>query len=117
MLRVLYVEDDDIATHIGKSMLNLFDNIQFTHAGSGYSALEVFQPNEFDLLLIDLGLPDISGVELVRMIRKQYSQCPPVVAITAHVNPNDDTPQGISRIYAKPLTYELVQEVLNCFHP
>jgi two-component system, OmpR family, aerobic respiration control sensor histidine kinase ArcB len=115
MLRILYVEDDEIATSIGKSMLGLFKEITVQHAATGYGALDIYSPGTFDLLLIDLGLPDISGLELVKMIKNQYSCCPPVVAITAHVNPNDAKPADISRIYTKPLTYELVQEILNCF--
>lgn len=115
-MNVLYVEDDEIATHIGISMLKLFNEVSFVHAGTGYKALELFTPDTFDVLLVDLGLPDISGVELVQMIKEQHQVCPPVIAITAHINPNDDCPPGISRVYAKPLTYELIQEVLNYYH-
>ena len=115
MLKVLFVEDDVIAASIGKNMLNLFPEVSMEYCATGYSALEAFGDNDFDLLVVDLGLPDISGVEWVRMIKKQYSSCPPVVAVTAHVNPNDPKPTGIDRIYAKPLTYELVQEIINCF--
>ncbi len=115
MLRILYVEDDDIATSIGKSMLNLFNDIEFIHAEDGYTALGVYQPHKFDLLVVDLGLPDISGVELIQLIKKQYGNTPPVVAITAHVDPKCAAPLGISRVYAKPLTYELVKELYASF--
>ena len=116
MLKVLFVEDDAIAASIGKNMLNLFPEVSVEYCSTGYSALETFGTEKFDLLIIDLGLPDISGVELIQMIKKQYNHCPPVVAVTAHVTPNDPSPTGIDRIYAKPLTYELVKEILNCFN-
>ena len=115
MLRILFVEDDLIAANIGQNMLKLFPEISLIHCETGYAALEAFAPSRFDLLIVDLGLPDISGHELVQMIKRQYKTCPPVVAVTAHVNPNDPAPSDIDRIYAKPLTYELVQEIINCF--
>ena len=115
MLKVLFVEDDAIAASIGKKMLNLFPEVSMEYCATGYSALETFGTQKFDLLVIDLGLPDISGVEFVQMIKKQYKKSPPVVTVTAHINPNDPTPLDIDRVYAKPLTYELVQEIINCF--
>lgn len=114
-MRILFVEDDEIATQIGQNMLRLFPDIQVEHQATGYGALETFAPDKFDLLIVDLGLPDISGAEIAQMIKQKYDSCPPVVAVTAHVNPNDTCPPGIERIYAKPLTYELIKEILSCF--
>lgn len=113
MVRVLYVEDDEIAAHIGQSLLKMFPNIQFEYAAAGYQALELFEASQFDLLLVDIGLPDMSGVELMRMIQQNFANCPPVVAITAHVSPNDSPPPGITRIYAKPLTHDLLSNILT----
>ncbi|MCP8352273.1 response regulator [Candidatus Synchoanobacter obligatus] len=115
MLKILYVEDDEIAQEIGKKMFSLFPNITITMATTGYEALNLFSPNTFDLILTDLGLPDISGVELVQAINAQYPECPPVVAITAHLDPSEPPPHGISRIYAKPLTHEIITEIFNNF--
>lgn len=115
MIRVLYVEDDSIAGKIGMSTLSLFKEIETTLAVTGYEAIDSFNNYEYDLLIVDLGLPDISGLEMVQIIRKQNKAMPPVVVVTAHMEPSAAAPDGIERVYAKPLTYELIQEILNVY--
>lgn len=112
-LRVLYVEDDEIAASIGQHILTLFDHVSVFHSPTGYHALEAYQPGAFDLLIVDLGLPDISGIELVQMIKKQHNSCPPVVAITAHIDPSEGPIKQISKVYAKPMTFNMAEEILS----
>lgn len=112
-IRILYVEDDEIAASIGQHILKLFDNVSVSHSPTGYHALEAYQPDDFDLLVVDLGLPDISGIELVQMIKKQYNKCPPVIAITAHIDPNEGPIKQISKVYAKPMTFDMAEEILS----
>ena len=110
---ILYVEDDEIAANIGQHILGLFDDVDVTYSATGYGALEAYNPGDYDLLIVDLGLPDISGVELVQMIKKQYKSCPPTVAITAHVTPDDGPIRQIDKVYVKPLTFDMAKEIFS----
>lgn len=118
MLNVLYVEDDTIAGKIGMSTLSLFIGVQPTLVTTGYDAIEKYSQQKFDLIIVDLGLPDISGSEMITLLNKQFEDTPPIVAVTAHVDTAQapsTPPNGISRTYAKPLTYELAKEILNVY--
>ena len=118
MINILYVEDDLIAGKIGMSTLALFANVKATLVTTGYDAIETFSQQKFDLIIIDLGLPDISGTEAVTLLNKQFEDVPPVVAVTAHIDTKQAPPvppQGVSRVYAKPLTFELAKEILSMY--
>ncbi len=67
-LRILLVEDHaDTARVLARLLQGAGHQVRTAHSGG--DALGVFQPGGFDLLLSDLGLPDIDGCELIRQIR------------------------------------------------
>jgi HAMP domain-containing protein/CheY-like chemotaxis protein/signal transduction histidine kinase len=80
---LLVVEDDEaqrenIAQLIGNG------DVKTTAVGSGREALEALQSQRFDCMVLDLGLPDMSGVELLEQIKKQAGGRPiPIVVYTA----------------------------------
>ena len=113
--QILYVEDDAIASRIGMSMINLVEDAEATHATTGCDAINLYTKKTFDLLIIDLGLPDITGAEVVSILKKQHNLTIPVIAVSAHTDPEAITPKHIDRIYSKPLTFELLQEILNTY--
>ncbi len=82
MRRILLVEDDKLTAMITQSRLEAM-GYQVTVAYTGKEALEHY-PEDFDLILLDLGLPDITGFEVARTIRSQESpdQRIPIVALT-----------------------------------
>lgn len=115
MIHVLYVEDDVIAGKIGMSTLALFEGVKTQLVTTGYDALETYSQGKFDLIIADMGLPDISGTEMVMLLQKRYKNLPPVVAVTAHIDTKiapPVPPEGVARVYAKPLTFELANEIL-----
>ncbi len=54
---------------------------------TGQAALEMFDPLEFDLVMLDIQLPDMTGMDVSRAIRQRYpdAHLPPLVALTANV--------------------------------
>ncbi len=73
-MRILYVEDNQVDIDLVKSILNKASNtIQFTQTHTIASAKEIVKgsPSRFDLILIDLGLPDGSGLTLLQWIREK----------------------------------------------
>lgn len=80
-IRVLLAEDNPINMMIAKSVLNKW-GIHLTEAVNGKIALEKYQQGNFDLLLLDLEMPEMDGFELLSEIRKTDAQIP-AIAFTA----------------------------------
>ncbi len=74
-MRVLVVEDDPIATKLIDTALSR-RNCVIEHAESGEETLELVRHYDFDIVLLDLRLPDIDGAELVRRIRAMQIDVP-----------------------------------------
>ncbi|WOJ94793.1 response regulator transcription factor [Congregibacter variabilis] len=79
--RILLVEDDaDIARLVSLHLEDL--NIQFHHSSRGDDALKLACSENWDLLILDLRLPGLSGLELCRQLREQGNQTP-ILMLTA----------------------------------
>ena len=80
--RILVVEDD-MASYLYFTHLLEKTGVHLTHAESGARAWEVFQQNDFDLILMDIRLGDMNGLELARQIRGKNNKTP-IIAQTAY---------------------------------
>ncbi|XQQ05465.1 MAG: HAMP domain-containing protein [Leptolyngbya sp. IPPAS B-1204] len=81
---LLIIEDDEIQR---QSIVELIGNsdVASTAVGSGAEALEALRTNRFDCIVLDLGLPDMSGFELIEQIRRVGSP------VAASAEPNAGT--------------------------
>lgn len=71
-IRILLVDDHEVVRNGIRLMLSNADDMVIAgEAENGEAALELLQQGRFDLALVDLNLPGISGLELVRLIRRQ----------------------------------------------
>ncbi|WP_409173459.1 response regulator transcription factor [Enterococcus mundtii] len=86
MRKVLLIEDDPTITDFMKVVLAK-EHYHVTIATTGMEALHVFQEDSFDLILLDLGLPDIDGIELLKIIRKRLAT--PLIVISARNNEHE----------------------------
>lgn len=79
--KILIVEDEEkVATFIKKGLhLQNFDS---EIASDGHEAIRVFNENSFDLVILDIGLPDMTGLEVCQNIRKVDSKVP-ILMLTA----------------------------------
>lgn len=83
-LRVLLVEDNRINRHIATQLLEM-EGMEVIEAASGKMAVDMASRNETDVILMDIELPDINGMEASRQIRAIPSCTDiPVIALTAH---------------------------------
>jgi len=80
-MNVLIVEDDKLLADGLKSALERA-SYKVTHADNGLVADQQLRAYEFDLVVLDLGLPDMDGLEVLRALR-QRKQAVPVLVLTA----------------------------------
>jgi two-component system aerobic respiration control sensor histidine kinase ArcB len=76
-LRILLVEDIALNVTVATAMLNKLGH-QVDAAMTGTEALEKFQPGRYDLVLLDIQLPDMTGFDVADELRRRYfEQLPP----------------------------------------
>ena len=80
---ILLIEDDPNITDFMEVVLDQ-ERYQLTIARTGMEALTAFQTTSIDLVLLDLGLPDIDGIDLLKILRKRLHL--PIIIISARSN-------------------------------
>ena len=91
--RILVVDDSSTVRHILSAAL-VAEGYHVTEAGTGSAALEIARTQSFDLIVSDLNMPGLNGIELVTELRKlpQY-EATPIFMLTTESN-DDITAQG-----------------------
>ena len=75
--KVLLVDDDDSLRQTLAEQLRLFEEFTVVEAATGSKALEIAKLDHFDAMLLDVGLPDIDGREVCRLLRRAGALPPP----------------------------------------
>ncbi len=75
--RVLLVDDDDDLRESLSEQLRLHDGFETEEAANGKDALAILKESNFDIVLLDVGLPDLGGRELCRIVRSWRSRAVP----------------------------------------
>ncbi|MFS2221325.1 aerobic respiration two-component sensor histidine kinase ArcB [Pantoea sp. B65] len=105
-LHVLLVEDIELNVVVARSVLEKLGN-SVEVAMTGGAALEMFDPDEFDLVLLDIQLPDMTGLDVARAIHQRFAnrRLPPLVALTANVlkDKREYLDAGMDDVLSKPL--------------
>lgn len=112
---ILIVEDNEDNSLLAEKILNYygFKTVVTSH---GHAALRYCETHQPALILMDLSLPDIDGMEVTRQLRKKHSyHSIPIIALTAHaMHGIQETTQeaGLNDFLAKPfLPTELIDIV------
>ena len=113
--RILVVDDDEKSRRLASDVL-AHQGYTVSRAASGEEALAVAQTQVFDLALLDIQLPGISGIDTFKALRVLPGWAEvPVIAMTASVMPDERSSlmaEGFDGFMAKPLAIkDLVQRV------
>ncbi|VEB95224.1 Aerobic respiration control sensor protein ArcB [Cedecea lapagei] len=117
-LHVLLVEDIELNVIVARSVLEKLGN-SVDVAMTGKEALEMFMPGEYDLVLLDIQLPDMTGLDISRELNKRFSKAelPPLVALTANVlkNKKEYLEAGMDDVLSKPLAVPALMSMIQKF--
>ncbi len=115
-LHVLLVEDIELNVVVARSVLEKL-GCSVEVAMTGGEALRMFQVDEFDLVLLDIQLPDMTGLDVAREIHRQHpqAQLPPLVALTANVlkDKREYLEAGMDDVLSKPLAVPALTAIIK----
>lgn len=116
-INILVVEDDEIAQITAVELLKQ-QGCSADVANNGSEALALYGSRKYDLIFMDIGLPDMDGFTVANEIQNKDGAlfCPPIVALTAHAAENISRYSSESefvKVISKPLS---VDKIINCIY-
>jgi CheY-like chemotaxis protein len=106
-MKILLVDDDQYFLEIAKSWIG--HDHETKVARDGFTALELMQNNKFDLAIIDLYMPEMSGIKLFDYIKKKYNI--PIIVMSNQVT--DEALQSLRHIEFRSLKPTTKKEFMN----
>ncbi|MDQ8038944.1 MAG: response regulator [Rickettsiella sp.] len=116
-LHILLIEDNEIIRLVYKSMLEKIAGCSVDSASSAQMALEYYMQSQYDLIFMDICLPDSDGVVITQIIRQQETKGEriPIIAVTACDDVKDKEKfleAGIDEVLIKPKPINLEEIIL-----
>ncbi|MBX2952582.1 MAG: response regulator [Leadbetterella sp.] len=116
--RVLIAEDSSVIQNLVKKILE-FQNFEITAVKNGEQVLQMLQKEHFDIILLDINMPVMDGMESVKAIRaladKDKAKVP-VVAITGNArnySEEEFKEAGFNEVLMKPLNFDKLVMVVK----
>lgn len=118
MKKAILVVDDSPATRsLIASRFAQWGDFEFIEAGTGFEALKVFPGQTIDLVVTDINMPDINGLELIRYLKQNpRTSGIPLIIISTEANPREQEKGlalGAMRYLVKPFSDEDIREVVE----
>ncbi|MHB8121255.1 MAG: response regulator [Desulfuromonadaceae bacterium] len=114
---VLYVEDNAANMELVKQIIKRHMNIRLLTALDGNSGVEIARASRPDVILMDINLPDISGIEALKILRSEPATAHiPVVAVSANAMARDierGVDEGFFSYITKPIKINVLMDALN----
>lgn len=114
---ILIVEDSATTRALIRAVIEDMGDFNIVEAGSGFEALKLLPTQEFNLVLTDVNMPDINGLELIHFIKSnpRYSHIPLIIVSTERSE--EDKKRGIAlgamSYITKPFKAQELQEVVK----
>lgn len=117
-LHFLLVEDEIIASNVAKYMLTEYFDCRLDIAHTGEISINLANQHTYDLVILDIGLPDQSGFNVAKQIHQRsiHNQKTPIIGLTAHQPDRwgeEEGRQFFKAIYSKPLTPKICVQIAS----
>ena len=112
--RVLVVDDNRDCADTLQILLATF-GYEVDVAYEGFTAMKMFHATPFGIVLLDIGMPGMHGLELARRLRSSTSSCPTIIAISGWTDAKTKEQAreaGIDRYVVKPVEIDELQQLL-----
>lgn len=109
--KILLVDDDEDIREALSEQLVMTEDFDVFEAGTGAQAMEKAKREIYDLVILDVGLPDTDGRDLCRLMRKQGIKCP-IIMLTGHDSDADTIlglDAGANDYVTKPFKFSVLQ--------
>ncbi len=114
---ILIVEDSSTTRSLITSTLEELENLEFVEASSGFEALKVLPKRRFDLIITDINMPDINGLELINFVRSHPTHRDTPLIIVTTEKSTEDRERGLAlgadTYITKPFLPEELQEAVK----
>jgi two-component system chemotaxis response regulator CheY len=114
--RILIVEDSPtMRSYLASALEDLGEATKVDEAESGFEALRMLPRNPYDLIVTDINMPDINGLELVSFVKRNESYRPIPLIIVSTEGSERDREKGLglgaNAYLVKPFEPEEIQEI------
>lgn len=117
MKTILIVEDSATTRSLIRAVIDELDEFETVEAGSGFEALKVLPQQEYDLIVTDINMPDINGLELINFVRNnpRYKHLPIIIVSTerSEEDKRRGMALGATAYVTKPFKSFELQEIIK----
>ncbi|MEI6898331.1 MAG: response regulator [Bacteroidota bacterium] len=117
--KILLVEDNQINRLVARSILKIY-GVQVTEASDGQIAVDLLKSSNFDIVLMDMQMPVMDGLEATRIIRAEVNSTIPIIALTANALKGEQDKcmeAGMNDFISKPFDESRLLEVILKYLP
>ena len=112
--KILIVDDNPNMSSLLSEMLEVFD-YESVRAGDGHEALDELESNEFSMVITDMRMPKMTGLELLKEVKSRFPKVP-VVIISGYSSSQIESQADLSEadgFLGKPLMMSDIEKLLN----
>jgi two-component system, cell cycle response regulator DivK len=117
-IRILVVEDDQLSLALLKQLLGVH-GYKILETPEGLEPIDIARDEQPDLILMDIGLPDICGLEVTRLLKQaEQTKGIPIIALTALATPEYEKKgleSGCDAYIAKPIILDNLLRTIESF--
>jgi two-component system chemotaxis response regulator CheY len=117
--KVLVVDDSTIMRSLVVSAIEEIDGVETVEAANGSEALKTLPQHKFDLIITDINMPEINGLEIVHFVKSHqfYKTIPTIIISTDHgdAEVKKGLALGANRYFIKPFQMDELKEVVSEF--
>ena len=121
MKSILIVEDSTTTRSLIRAVIEELGDFNIVEAPTGFDALKLLPVQDFDLVVTDINMPDINGLELINFVKSnpRYSNIPLIIVTTERSE--EDKKRGmalgasayVTKPFKAPELQDIVRKVLN----